>query len=498
MAMDREPLTQWRFPHDDVLRGEVVDSGRPPFAPFPTVETVVHGALCPVAVLHDLLHGIDYALTLRFFEEREQDLMQNFIVRIKSQLRTQAVTLPDSGPAQLEFLRTDFLEYSNRYGFRLDAQAELWDRYVEPWFIRKIQNSELNLVGNDIYFQLYVANPKTRFTTDTGGNIHYPIRGWLDEVDFTRRQLILRTIKGLQGDENPPLLSDYRIWLFKKMLETMNPERMPTAWRGINFNDYSLIVETPYRDFTVENNEQEFNHFTHQSMSWIHDIGVAKHNGILREVYDGQQCIPDFPHEICEYPFRVCFRRNFTHPTSRTEMRRNIQSWFRLILWEKMWEGDKWHYQLLLLEQNDLEHFRLVELTRVVSYHDNELQLELLRRESSTFRGYERCTIVPFGTVHCGLRIDGTLSNISGNVLTFQMNENISSISEEALLLVSPETISPMMKSEPPTFIKKNIQKDLFYLQHFGTDDDIRAQTTSLIQLIEAIYGDRELRRGPL
>lgn len=57
-----EALSRWSFPRDKVLRGEVFPSGNPRFAPFPTVTNLLNAIFCPVAILHDLLHGRDYAL----------------------------------------------------------------------------------------------------------------------------------------------------------------------------------------------------------------------------------------------------------------------------------------------------------------------------------------------------------------------------------------------------------------------------------------------------
>ena len=62
MTVERHPLPRWRYPRNEVLRNQVFASGRPPFTPFPTVTNLVNANLCPVALYHDLIHGIENAL----------------------------------------------------------------------------------------------------------------------------------------------------------------------------------------------------------------------------------------------------------------------------------------------------------------------------------------------------------------------------------------------------------------------------------------------------
>jgi len=76
-----------------------------------------------------------------------------------------------------------------------------------------------------------------------------------------------------------------------------------------------------------------------------------------------------------------------------------------------------------------------------------------------------------------------------------QLSGILPTISEEAILLLSPDIPAPIMK-EPPIFLEQQIQSALFRLQHIGAQNEERARRRSIIQLLESIFGTRPLRRG--
>ena len=133
--------------------------------------------------------------------------------------------------------------------------------------------------------------------------------------------------------------------------------------------------------------------------------------------------------------------------------------------------------------------------TNVVSVQDNQIELKVTGREASTLRGYEYCKIIPYGTVYCGLKLDARLIRVHDNNITFQLSGILPTISEDAILLLSPDIPAPIMK-EPPIFLEQQVQSALFRLKYVGVQSEQRAQRRSLIQLLEAIFGTRPLRRG--
>ena len=194
-------------------------------------------------------------------------------------------------------------------------------------------------------------------------------------------------------------------------------------------------------------------------------------------------------------PFINCFPRRYPFPCCRPEIRQTFQPWYRLLLWEQMWKGHLWHYQLLMLNREELLELGLIIETNVVSVQNNQIELEVIGREANTLRGYEYCTVIPYGTVFCGLKLDARLVSTRNNNIVLQLSRILSTISEEALLLFSPDILAPIMK-EPPIFLEQQIQSVLFRLKHIGAQNEERARRRSIIQLLESIFGTRPLRRG--
>lgn len=493
--MERQPLTRWRYPRSDVLGNQVFASGRPPFAPFPTVTNLINAYLCPVALYHDLIHGIENSLTSQYPLGRRGDLFHRFIAHLKLSIRNGNFKLRGDIPSQQRAIQNMFLQFSRFNGFSMNESIEIWRIYVEPWIIRKLQNDELQTIssGDQFLFEVSVANPRVPLPLDRGVR-NYPLRGRVDEIDLTRRRIIERTIRGERDDEHPPLLKDYQIWLLHEILCSLNRGQLPPTWRNISLEDFEIIVETPYRDFIIDD-YSEFIPNTHWAYAWINDVSISEAPGVFREVFENAQCAPESPHPNCGYPFINCFPRRFPYPQSRPEIRQTFQPWYRFLLWEQMWKGHLWYYQLLMLNREELVDLGLIIETQVVSTQDNQIEIELIEREVNTLRGYEYCTIIPYGTIFCGLKLNARLIGTEENRACLQLEGILPAISEEALLLLSPDIPAPIMK-EPPIFLDRQTQSALFRLNNIGAQNRQRAQRRSLIQLLEAIFGTRPLRRG--
>ncbi|MBI4548832.1 MAG: hypothetical protein HY707_12690 [Ignavibacteriae bacterium] len=494
MTAIREPLPRWRYPDTQTL-SSVFPSGRPPFAPFPTVTNLVNANLCPVAVYHDLLHGLDNALMGQYPQEKRGELFQKFIAHLKFAIRNGSLTLTGYDiQTQQGRIRTHFLSFAQREGFSLNEAGDLWREYVEPYSRRKLQNGELiNISPSDqFFFEISVANDHIPFALDAGIR-NYPLRGRIDEIDFTNRRIIERTIKGGSTDNTPPLLKDYQVWLLAKLLCSLELNQMPSSWNGIRFQDFSLFVETPFNDFPIPFDNSDFVTHTHYSYAWINDISLSESPRVNQEVFENAACTPVNPHPVCAHPFINCFVHNYPYPQSRPEIRQAFQPWYRLLLWEQKWKGHLWQYQLLLLSRQELINRGLILEARMVSSSGNQLEIEIIGRQASSLRGYEYCTIIPYGSVFCGLRINARLIRVRGNNVFMEYEDNRNIISHEVLLL--PSEISPPIMKEPLTFLDRQTQSALFRLQHIGADNLNRAQQRSVIQLLEAIFGIRPIQR---
>ena len=216
MAVTREPLARWRYPSHDCLLGNVFPSGRPPFAPFPTITNLLNANLCPVAIYHDLIHGIDNALIPQYGKEKQRgDLFHKFIAHLKLSLKNRSFRLSGYDiQSQLGMVQERFLQFSQRQGFSIDESSDILKDPIEPWVGRKLQNGELESISEDdqLIFELSVGNARIPFYLGKGKR-HYPLRGRVDEIDLTRKRLIERTMKGTPSDTEPPLLKDYQVWL---------------------------------------------------------------------------------------------------------------------------------------------------------------------------------------------------------------------------------------------------------------------------------------------
>lgn len=495
MAVIREPLIRWRYPDQSILSAQVFPSGRPPFAPFPTITNLLNANLCPVAIYHDLLHGIENAFIRQYPMARRGELFHNFIAHLKLSLRSRNFELTGSDiPTQQRMIYDLFLRFARNQGFLTNEAHDLWRLYVEPWTRRKLQNGELQDISpNDqIFFEFSVANHRVAFPLNNGIR-HYPLRGRIDEIDLTLRRIIERTIRGSSSEGEPPLLKDYQVWLLWRLLCSIERDQLPSSWDTIDFNNFNLIVETPHRDFTIPLENPDYIVHTHYAYAWINDISISESPGVFREVFENAECSPENPHFVCQHPFINCFPRIYPYPQSRPEIRQTFQPWYRLLLWEQKWRGHLWQYELLMLDRRELVARGLILEAHITPTTENQMEVEVIGREANSLRGYQYCTLIPYGTLFCGLRLNARLVRIEENRLIMESGNIRDILSEEALLL-PPETSPPIMR-EPPTFLDRQMQTALFRLQLIGCESLERAEQRSLIQLLEAIFGIRPLRR---
>lgn len=495
MAVRREPLSRWRYP-DFATLTNVFPSGRPSFAPFPTITNLLNTNLCPVAIYHDLLHGIENAFMGQYPLERRGELFQKFIAHLKFSLKNHALSLTGSDiQTQQGRIRSLFFNFVQGRGFPTNEANDLWRLYIEPWVRRKIQNRELINISpiDQFFFEISVANHHVPFRLGNGIR-HYPLRGRIDEIDFTSRRIIERTIRGTSSENTPPLLKDFQVWLLARLLCSLQANQMPSAWRGVRFQDFSLIVETPFRDFIIPFESSDFLMDIHYAYAWINDISLSESPGIHREVFENAECSPENPHPQCQHPFINCFPKIYPYPQSRPEVRQTFQPWYRLLLWEQKWKGHLWQYQLLMLNRQELIDRGLILEARRVSSTGNQLEIEIIGRQASSLRGYDYCTIIPYGSLFCGLKINARLIEVRGNNVIMEFEDSRNILSQEVLLL--PPELSPPIMKEPPTFLDRQMQSALFRLQHIGCENLNRAQQRSVIQLLEAIFGIRPLHRG--
>lgn len=499
MTVKRQPLPRWGYPNKETLSGNIFPSGKPPFAPFPTVTNLLNANFCPVAIYHDLLHGIDDALIPQYGEEKQQgDLFHKFIAHLKLSLKNGKPKLSGyDTQAKLGMIQDLFLPFSQRHGYSLDASSEIWRRYIEPWARRKVELRELEGISKEdqLVFELSVSSAYVPFALESGAR-HYPLRGRIDEVDLSRKRIVERTIKGSPSDTEPPLLKGYQAWLLWKILCSLKKKQLPSRWNSINFGDFDLFVETPCEDFHIPHENSDYIRDTHYAYAWINDISTSESPGVFREFFENARCTPENPDPECKHKFLICFPHNYPYPQSRPEIKQIFKPWYRLLLWEQTWEGHLFQYQLLRLSRGKLKELGLIAEGKIVPSTGSRIELEIINKEIGSIRGYDRYTIIPFGTLFCGKKMSATLTGINGNRLIMDIEGERDTLSEDALLLPSQSDLPSPMMQEPPTYLKKQRQGALLRLQNSGVEKPESAQRSSQIQVLGAIFGMRPLRRG--
>ena len=503
MTEKRVPLSRWSKLRTNVLYGEVFPSGNPGFGPFPTVTNLLNAEFCPVAILHNLLHGRDYALLggPDYYEIKKRGaLFDGFIAHLKKSLMKGELKLSGYNiPAQEGKIKEElFHPFAERYyRFRFNTREELWSRYIEPWMRRKLQNGELQSISSSdkdkVFFEISVANSHVPFSYKSGKR-SYPLKGRIDEIDIKRKRIIERTIKGSSSDDKPPTLKDYQGWLLWKILSSLKRDRLPPQWNSVNFQDFELVVETPHKDFTVPHESPNYVQDTHSAYAWIHDISISESHGIRQKVYENRACTELNKNHECGLLNNTCYHKNYPHPQCRPEIKQIFKSWYQYLLWERIWKGDLFQYQLLRLPKEELIEKKLILEGKIISFGDNKIELEISK--DSSLGGYNEYTIIPFGTLFCGKHMRAKLSEIKGNRLILEFQNKWISPSGTAILLPDIlESSSPLLQ-KPPTFLEEQKQRGLLKLQQSGAIKEDRAKDRSWVQLLEAIFGIKPLKRS--
>ncbi|MBA7665016.1 hypothetical protein ES703_73082 [subsurface metagenome] len=381
------------------------------------------------------------------------------------------------------------------HGFNFNARSEIWSRYVGPWVRRKLENKELQDIsaGGETFFELSISNSHIPFLYESGKR-SYPLRGRIDEIDIKRKRIIERTIKEPSSDDRPPTLKDYQVWLLWKILCSLKGDQLPSQWNSVNFEDFDLVVETPHKDFLVSHEDPNYVERAHSAFAWIHDISISESPEVIRQAYEKKVCTPLTPKQECGL-IRTCYPRNYGYPECRSEIKQTFKAWYQYLLWERMWKGDLFQYQLLRLKKEELIEKGLILEGRIASFDDSKIELEM-GREIGSARGYNEYTIIPFGTLFCGEDRKAKLLEVKGNRLIMEIqNKGMYPLKDAILYPSSLESFSPLLQ-EPPTFLEKQKQTGLLKLQQSGAIKEEKAKHRSWIQLLEAFFGIIPLKRG--
>lgn len=469
----------WRRPDNDVLLENRYKYSRPPFDPFPTVTNIVNASKCPVAILHDILHGVEDA-TIPGGQYGLGILYQRFIAHLKLCAARNDIPSPSDIRYRFEMFARDEKQRT---------RTDCWRYYVEPWCSKRLV--KLSEANENIFFEISLAN--TYVPLKFGDkNPTYPLRGRIDEIDLKNQRMIERTIRGRRADQSPPPLKDFQLWLLWKAVSTIDKKNYPEPWGNVNFKDFELIVETPYHDFVVKKDNPEFEKQTHVAYAWIKDLAGGGRSEF--EAYQHRACNHINVDTECGARL-ACFRRQYKYPTCRGEVHKEIRKFYPPLFWQQMWDKHLFHYQLLMLEKKDLEYLGYLSEGRVVSLKDGKVEIKLdpnqatpiLERKTSSG---ERENLLVIGSLFLGFELNATFEEITDDKLVMSIGKKKLLPSERAMILPSESSIL----RTSPWFLSRYTQRDLFNLERWGLEIDKKAKEDTVIQLLECVFGTKTIR----
>jgi hypothetical protein len=501
----REPIKSWKWPREEYVLEKVYKRGKPPFNPFPSVQDIVDATLCPYAIFHKMYHGYHGALgraPLGLREDGEEGIrLGDFFHDFISYLKTEIIR-GDVAPGDAENLLGKYC-----FSKGIDAETEnILASYLRYWFRRKRESlKQLQRQRPRILFEVHVASIYVTF----GRTARFPLRGIIDEIDVTNRKIIERTLRGREDDREPPFLEDFQLWLLWKTLSSIDKSLIRNIFNCEGFEDYELIVETPYRDFHVDKNNIQFNTWAEDAFAWINDLTTG--NPIA--ISDAWRCRGHhnrpcrYREEIEECAFKnICYYRRRRYPERREALREAFRPLYHALFNEQIWRHDLMLYQLAYMEQHrdhDLkselkqlligrnvfpaEVVKSLNNRRFVLRIDEDLVAplsEIIQDEVVNFD-------IIFGSFSIGLRrkVYLDISKIKDNMIPIYVEGPVDIEGLNALLIKGG-----LLFKEEPWFLKRIVQRSLFDLEKWGLDRDDRARTHVTIRFIDTLFGPGSLK----
>ena len=480
----RTPKERWHRPRAEVLMGERYPQDEPPFDPFPTVQNIKNAVFCPVAALHDLLYGYGNA-TISGGGYGVGELFHQYIAYLKNMI-ARGELHPDAAETEILFRFEDYARY-------MDSKTKrACQLYIEPWLDKRLGELKDIQKNAKIFFEVFIANAFVPFNY-RNRITSYPVYGKIDELDFERKRIVERTISGDREEKTPPLLKDFQIWLLWKTLSCIENKQFPKQWRDVNFDEFDLIVETPYENFLIDKDNPKFEEKVHEAFAWISDI--SKERRATWEAWEHRACTINDQKE-CGLSY-FCYGRRRTYPTSRREFRQRVGIFFRPLFWEQMWEHHLFKYQLTMLPERAVKDKLRKYVTggKIVQEEERNITLELdgaiapvLERH---IKGDDSCKMV-FGSFNIGIEREARIKDVDEENKKIEVVIDKRGLSPHgSVQILFPET---SMIKESPWFLRRLIQRELYKLEKWGIDIPNKAAGKSVIQMIECLFGSNTLK----
>lgn len=488
--MSRMILDRWKRPSKTYLDG-TFPSGKPSFDIFPAVTELTLAYYCPLAIYHHLHHNETAALYPYKTPGgwKAGDTFHQFIERLKTMISDGELVLDKDMQNSLPFIWSKFAEL----GKKLEKPDIIWNEYLKPWIGRKF--AELTGINSKskIYFEITFSCNHVRFETEDGGSRTYPLIGRVDEIDIEKKRIIERTIKSSTSPK------DYQVWLLWKILCSIDKSKYPEKWKGVDFKNFELRVETPHEDYVVDKNNPSFERATHDAYAWLHDLAFDPSS--VWDAYQERACNYENRKTDCGLSW-MCYAQRQPFPESRNEMRRQFKKLYRALLWEKMWTRDFDHYKFATFSDDELNDRRLVCKGKTLQQSNNRksFQVEISSPQKGPIwakgSNNDNAFLVVVGNLTIGRRFLAKLKKKDENIFSVKPAQGRwgSPLSDETIIAPLGENF--LIFEEKPTYLITQVQQDMHRLEFHGTKSRTKAESDSKIQLLECVFGTKNIRRG--
>jgi len=475
-------VRRWTTPRRPLLAGERQPCGKPPFDPFLTASLLWTTHMCPVAALHDLLHGAAVrpqgggpGATLGGEDWHE------YIARLRLRIASRRVQLPGESGHALEVIRHDFDQWC--YDKRIpDAEGlRFWEDYVAPYVRARLDTGALaDLVDHALLPEVTIGNWQVEVPIG-GGVRRYPIEARVDEIDLTAGVAIERTMLPLQ---EAVLYKDIQLVAAALILGSLPAAGIPQEWAAIR-QVRRFVLETPDGSVEVRPNNAQFEAI-HEAAAIIRDLaGSHLAEWPIRQL---AQCTPINPHTVCSHPYMRCFFRVPTYPQSRAPIKREVRMLCRAQLYELLWQRDLGKYRLYMQGAAE-DTFPALPIEFLGTGSDENGPYVEARLQRGSPPDFYRCAII-IGTPFVGVRrysVSFRESPAGGGALRLYCDLQGLPLPNTGILW--PAVDEGLLLEPSFDFLIRNVQNDLFWLQRIGTSDVQRRQQDSALQLLDAIFG---------
>jgi hypothetical protein len=302
--------------------------------------------------------------------------------------------------------------------------------------------------------------------------------------------LIERTILGSEEEGSPPGLKGFQAWILWKLLCSIEKLERPAAWKAENFEEYDVVVETPYRDFIVRKDNRDYEIMAHDAYCWIHDISSQRFKQAIWEAWQAASCSYDARNLACGLNDRYCYRKKMKYPQGRGAMHADMRRFYISLFNEQMWSHHLLMYQLMKLPLKDLAGWKILRGTvekskeGVVINVDGDTQSI---REKSEEGEYAKEVTIIFGSLKLGLLRKAEAQPIDDKRLKLKLRGRELPGSVNIIL---PEA---SLVREEPWFLRRKMQRDAYSFGLWGLDNDARAGRNTVIQLLDSVFWDKRL-----